>query len=86
MPFTKKTFLCLLFPAALGTFTGCQQDTSAHKKTGTYAAARHNSVGSNIPQRESVDATGSTYDPNQFSNFQNQQSQLGSRGFTGGTR
>lgn len=86
MPSIKNLALCLLVPAAFSLFTGCQQDTASTKKTGTYAAARHNTIGSNIPQRNSADSTGSTYDPDQFQNFQQQQGLQGSRGFSGGSR
>ena len=86
----KKTIAYLLASTALGAFVGCQQTDTAGtkpKKTGTYAAARHSSVGSNIPQRESVDATGATYDPNQFQNLQDNQSNLGRGGtLSGGGR
>lgn len=75
----NKITACLLASAALCTFTGCQQTTasSTPKKTGTYTAARHMTVGSNIPQRESADSTGATYDPDQFQNFQNQRGTAG---------
>ena len=84
----KKNTTYLLASVALCAFAGCQQtDTASNKpkKTGTYAAARHSTVGSNIPQRESVDATGATYDPNQFRNFQDNSSNLGRGGTLSGS-
>ena len=86
----KKTIVCLLASTVLGTFAGCQQTTaSTPKKTGSYAAARHNMVGSNIPQPTSADNVNSTVDDNQLSKLQqNQTTNVGSSlgGGTGGAR
>ena len=69
----KKTAACLLVPVVLGALAGCQQTTAndTHKNTGHYAAARHMSVGSNIPQRQDTQSTSATYDPDQYQNMQN---------------
>ena len=81
----KKTTVCLL-AAVFCAFAGCQQTTANNppKKTGTYAAARQNRVGSNIPQAYSADSVNATVDPDQFSRAGNQQMNLGQQG--GGTR
>ena len=77
----------LLVPAVLGALAGCQQTTAnhSHKTDGHYAGARHMSVGSNIPQRQDVQSTSATYDPDQFSNAQSH-SAGGMGGGAGGAR
>ena len=81
----KKTVACLLIPAALLVVAGCQETTASNPhKTGTYAGARRSHVGSNIPQRDSADSTNSTYDPDQFQNFQGQRTTAGMGGPLGG--
>ncbi len=80
----KKITTCLLCAAAIQLFIGCQQTAAdnTHKTTGHYAGARHMSVGSNIPQRQDVQSTSATYDPDQFANAQSRSA----GGFGGGAR
>ena len=57
----KKITVCLFASVALGTFAGCQSQNTT-TKTGSYTAARRNSLGSHIPQPYSADSTNSTVD------------------------
>lgn len=80
----KKITFCLLITAALGTLAGCQsQDTTNTKKTGSYTAARRNTLGSHIPQPYSADSTGSTVDTDAF--MRDQQRMSGSAGSVANT-
>ena len=63
----KNIALCLLTFAAFGVFAGCQsQNTTSTKKTGSYTAARRNTIGSHIPQPYSADSSNSTVDQDAY--------------------
>ena len=80
----KKTIACLLASAAVCAFAGCQQTTAKNpQKKGTYAAARQNRVGSNIPQAYSADSVGATVDNDEFTRAGNQQMASGGRAMGG---
>ncbi len=57
MNYLRNTALCFAFSAVACALTSCQDDPA--KQGGTYTAARHMSVGSNIPQRSNVENTSS---------------------------
>ena len=49
--------------AMISVATGCQQNTTDGKDRSTYTAARHQQLGSNIPQPDSADTTNTRFNP-----------------------
>lgn len=82
---SAKRFPGFLALVLLCAATGCQQSgTADHSKDrSTYTAARHRTLGSNIPQPDSVDTTNSKYDPNLNSTMNQTQTSIPG-GSTGG--